>query len=83
MTLVHDISSTDDTVYDALANQSVTVSITENDAVGITLSPTTLTVNEGEHGGLHSEAQRPAHRRRDGRHHRRRRRDPVRYPTSC
>ena len=47
VTLAHAISSTDDSTYDALANQSVTVSITDNDAVGITLSPTTLTVNEG------------------------------------
>ena len=47
MTLVHSVSSTDDSTYDALADQAVTVSITENDAVGITLSPTTLTVNEG------------------------------------
>ena len=47
VTLVHAISSMDDSTYAALANQSVTVSITENDAVGITLTPTTLTVNEG------------------------------------
>ena len=37
VTLVHAISSEDDSVYNALANQSLTVSITENDAVGITL----------------------------------------------
>ena len=51
MTLVHDISSTDDTVYDALADQSVTVSITENDAVGVTIDPTSLTVTEGDATG--------------------------------
>ena len=34
VTLAHDISSTDDTAYAALADQTVTVSITENDVVG-------------------------------------------------
>ena len=43
VTLVHAISSTDDSDYHALANQSVTVSITETDAVGVTIDPTTLT----------------------------------------
>ena len=52
VTLVHDISSTDDSVYDALADQSVTVSITENDADGVTISPTTLTVDEGDAAGV-------------------------------
>ena len=52
VTLVHAISSTDDSTYDALADQSVTVSITENDAVGVTISPTTLTVAEGDATGL-------------------------------
>ena len=51
MTLVHDISSTDDTDYNALADQSVTVSITENDVVGVTINPTTLTVTEGDATG--------------------------------
>ena len=48
VTLAHAISSTDDATYDALADQSVTVSITENDAVGVTITPTTLTVTEGD-----------------------------------
>ena len=52
VTLTHAISSTDDSTYDALANQSVTVSITEDDAVGVTISPTTLTVTEGDAAGL-------------------------------
>ena len=52
VTLAHAISSTDDSVYNALANQSVTVSITENDAVGVTISPTTLTVTEGDATGV-------------------------------
>ena len=47
VTLVHAISSTDDSAYDALADQSVTVSITENDAVGVTIDPTNLTVTRG------------------------------------
>ena len=51
VTLVHAISSTDDTDYDALADQSVTVSITENDVVGVTINPTTLTVTEGDAAG--------------------------------
>ena len=52
VTLDHAISSTDDTDYDALANQSVTVSITENDADGVTISPTSLTVTEGDATGV-------------------------------
>ena len=51
VTLVHDISSTDDTAYNALADQTVTVSITENDAVGVTINPTSLTVTEGDATG--------------------------------
>ena len=53
VTLVHDISSTDDSTYNALADQSVTVTITENDADGVTVSPTTtLTVAEGDATGV-------------------------------
>ena len=51
VTLVHAIGSTADTVYDALADQSVTVSITENDEVGVNINPTTLTVTEGDATG--------------------------------
>ena len=53
VTLVHDIGSTDDSDYHALADQSVTVSITENDAVGVTIDPTslTVTVTEGDAAG--------------------------------
>ena len=83
VTLVHDISSTDDSDYDALADQSVTVSITENDAVGVTIDPTPLTVTEGDATGsqLHREADQPARRGRHHRHQRPRRYgpDPVRY----
>ena len=52
VTLTHAISSTDDSTYDALADQSVTVSITENDAVRVSISPTTLTVAEGDAAGV-------------------------------
>ena len=51
VTLVHEISSTDDPAYAALADQSVTVSITENDEVGVTINPTSLTVTEGDATG--------------------------------
>ena len=82
VTLVHAISSTDDTVYDALADQSVTVSITEKDAVGVSITPTTLTVNEGDAAGsqLYGGADQPAGWGRDHRHQRSlgHRRDPVR-----
>ena len=52
VSLAHDIVSDDDTTYDALADQTVTVSITENDLVGVTISPTTLTVAEGDATGV-------------------------------
>ena len=45
--LAHAVASTDDSVYDALADLSVSVAITENDAVGVSINPTTLTVAEG------------------------------------
>ena len=51
VTLAHDVSSTDDSDYQALADQSVTVSITENDVVGVTIDPTSLTVTEGDATG--------------------------------
>ena len=66
--LAHAISSTDDSTYDALADQSVTVSITENDAVGVTVNPHDPDGDRGRrHGGqLHGGADQPARRRRDG-----------------
>ena len=48
VTLKHDVSSADDAVYDGLADQDVTVSITENDAAGVTISRAMLTVTEGD-----------------------------------
>ena len=47
VTLAHDIASIDDSAYDALADQTVTVTITDNDAAGVSINPTTLTVVEG------------------------------------
>ena len=98
VTLVHAIGSTQHnpdgelratpraprhTVYDALADQSVTVSITENDAVGVSITPTNLTIDEGDAcgGQLHGGADHPAHRERHRDHQRPRRYgpDPVRY----
>ena len=38
-------------MYDALADQSVTVSITEKDAVGVSITPTNLTIDEGDAAG--------------------------------
>ena len=52
VSLTHDIASADDTDYNALADQTVTVSITEDDAVGVTINPTTLTVTEGDATGV-------------------------------
>ena len=75
VSLTHDISSADDSTYNALADQSVTVSITEDESVGITLSPTTLTVNEGSTADYTVELSVQPHRRRDDQHHRRGRRD--------
>ena len=49
VTLTHAISSDDDSTYNALANQSVTVSITENDdpAVTVSFEQETYSVAEG------------------------------------
>ena len=47
VTLVHAVASTDDSAYDALADQTVTITIDEDDAVGVSINPTTLTVTEG------------------------------------
>ena len=52
VTLAHDVASTDDSAYDALADQTVTVTITDNDAVGVDISETALTVDEGDANGV-------------------------------
>ncbi len=46
MTPVHAISSADDSVYHALGEQSVTVSITEDDTAGVTIDPAVLTEHD-------------------------------------
>ena len=84
VSLAHAIASADDTGYDALADQSVTVSITEDDVVGVTINPTTLSVTEGDATGIEytvvltskpaegrdGDDQRPCQHRRE--HHQRR-----------
>ena len=52
VTLVHDVASTDDSDYDALTDQTVTVTITDDDAVGVDISETALTVAEGDANGV-------------------------------
>ena len=56
--LAHAIRSADDPAYDALADQTVTVSITEKDAVGVSIDPTDLTVRGGrrQRRQLHGQA---------------------------
>ncbi len=46
MTPVHAISIADDSVYHALGEQSVTVSITEDDTAGVTIDPAVLTEHD-------------------------------------
>ena len=41
MTLAHDISSTSDTDYDALANQDLTVTVTDDDGLVTIAADTT------------------------------------------
>ena len=49
-TLTHTVSSTGDSDYDGLPADSVDVSITENDSVGVTTSESSLTITEGDSG---------------------------------
>ena len=49
--LVHAVASTDDAVYDALADQTVTITVTDDDAVGVDISETALTIDEGDPDG--------------------------------
>ena len=46
-TLTHNPSGAD---YDSVSNASLTVTVTDNDTRGVTVSPTSLTVNEGGTG---------------------------------
>ena len=45
--LAHAITSDDDATYNALADQYVTIFITEDDSAGVTIAPTSMTVLEG------------------------------------
>ena len=47
MTLAHAVASTDDAAYNALSDVSVSVTVTDNDSVGVSIDPTSLTVTEG------------------------------------
>ena len=47
VTLAHAVASTDDSAYNALSDVNVTVTVTDNDSVGVSIDPTTLTVVEG------------------------------------
>ena len=47
VTLAHAVASTDDAAYNALSDVNVTVTVTDNDSVGVSIDPTSLTVTEG------------------------------------
>ena len=47
VTLTHTVASTDDSTYNGLAADSVTVDVTDDDTDGVTVSPTEVTVTEG------------------------------------
>ncbi|MCY4530593.1 MAG: hypothetical protein OXD46_16395, partial [Chloroflexi bacterium] len=48
VTLTHTVASTDDSGYDGISGDSVTVSITDDDEIGATFVPTELSLTEGE-----------------------------------
>ena len=50
ITLSHAVSSADDPLYNGIAADSVTVTITEDDTAGVSIDPTTLTVPEDGSG---------------------------------
>ena len=50
VTITHTVSSTDDTNYDGLPADDVAVTITENDTVGVTVSETSLIIDEADSG---------------------------------
>ena len=56
VTLAHAVASTDDAAYNALEDQSVTVTVTDNDSVGVSIDPTSLTVVEGSSVDYSGEA---------------------------
>ena len=46
--ITHTVSSSDDTKYDGLAAVSVPVTVTDDDTVGVTISETSLDIEEGD-----------------------------------
>ena len=52
VTLAHAVASTDDSAYDALEDVLVTVTVEDNDSVGVMIDPTQLTVAEGDATGV-------------------------------
>ena len=47
VTITHSVSSTDDPTYDGLNVGSIVVTVTDDDDVGVTVTPTELTIDEG------------------------------------
>ena len=47
VTITHSVSSTDDPTYDGLNVGSIVVTVTDDDTVGVTVTPTELTIDEG------------------------------------
>ena len=48
VTLTHTVSSTDDAEYDGVSASSVSVTVTDDDSVGVTISETSLDIEEGD-----------------------------------
>ena len=77
VTLAHAVASTDDAAYNALSDVNVSVTVTDNDSVGVSIDPTSLTVVEGSSvdyavklgfgagGGCGGHCQRPGGQRCD------------------
>ena len=55
--------------YASFAASNVTVTVTDDDTPGVTVSPTSLTIGEGNHRHVQRGTEHAAIRRRDGRHH--------------
>ena len=61
VTITHTVTSTDDTVYNALTSlSSVTVAVTDNDTAGVTISTSAVTAIEEGTNGTYTRA--PGHR---------------------
>ena len=48
VTITHSVSSTDDPTYDGLNVGSIVVTVTDDDDVGVTVHPTSVTIEEGD-----------------------------------